>query len=78
MKRLLMVFSIAVMMVGIAVTPASAKIIIGSPPPGPPALTGNFPNGATVTHCSSSPVTGGEGSLVINKNGIGGQGNCLQ
>ena len=76
-----MVLSVALVMVAMVVmmaaAPAFAKTIIGDPPPGPPSLTGNFPNGATVTHCNS-PRIGGEGSFVFNKNGIKGQGNCLE
>lgn len=60
-----------------AAAPAFAKTIIGDPPPGPPAETGNFPNKATVTHCNS-PSIGGKGAFVFNKNGIEGQGNCLE
>ena len=78
MRRILLVLSVALVMVAmVAAAPAFAKTIIGDPPPGPPSLTGNFPNGATVTHCNN-PRIGGEGSFVFNKNGSKGQGNCLE
>jgi hypothetical protein len=74
MRRVIAVLSV---MVAMMAAPAFAKTIIGDPPPGPPALTGNFPNGATVTHCNSQNI-GQEGAIVFNKNGINGQGNCLE
>ena len=74
MRRMIAVLSV---MVAMMAAPAFAKTIIGDPPPGPPALTGNFPNGATVTHCNSQNI-GQEGDIVFNKNGINGQGNCLE
>ena len=77
MRRLLLVLTMVAMVVMLAVAPALAKTIIGDPPPGPPALTGNSPNGATVTHCNSQSI-GGEGAFVFNKNGIKGPGNCLE
>jgi hypothetical protein len=85
LKRIFTVLAVAALMaamlVATAAAPAFAKVI-GPPPPtgGPPAETGNFPSGATVTHCNSPgiPVSGGEGSFVFNKNGIQGQGNCLE
>jgi hypothetical protein len=74
MRRVIAVLSV---MVAMMAAPAFAKTIIGDPPPGPPALTGNFPNGATVTHCNGQNI-GQEGAIVFNKNGINGQGNCLE
>jgi len=63
----------AAMMVMMAAAPASAKILNGDRPadpdePGPPAFTGNGPNKATVTHCNSPSIPGGEGTFVFNKN----------
>jgi hypothetical protein len=75
MKRILFVLTMAAMMLMMTAVPALAKVINGGPPPGPPTETGNFPQGATVTHCQG---IGGEGTFVFNKNGIQGPGNCLE
>ena len=75
MRRILLVFALGAMMVMMVAAPAFATVIHGAPGAGPPAETGHFPSGATVTHCQS---LGGEGTFVFNKNDIQGPGNCLE
>jgi hypothetical protein len=74
-RRILLVLSVALMMAVMLVAAAPAMAgNSGTQPPGPPNISGNFPF-TYVKHCSSH--SGGEGSVVTNKNGVQhGGGDC--
>jgi hypothetical protein len=70
-KRVLMVLAVALMMVAMA-APTFAKNIRPDGDGEPPVTSGNFPT--FVFHCNTE-LRGGEGAVVFNN--IGGGGNCL-
>jgi hypothetical protein len=73
MKRIIVLFTVAVLMLAMSALPVLAKNT-GDQPPGPPTLSGN-PVGTIVIHCNSDEI-GGEGAVAINKNGEHGGGDC--
>jgi hypothetical protein len=73
MKRIIVLFTVAVLMLAMSALPVLAKTT-GDQPPGPPTLSGG--NGAIVVHCNSDEI-GGEGAVAINKNAAHGGGDCL-
>ena len=80
MRRTLVMLAVTALLVLAMAVPAFA-FTTGEQPPGPPDVSGaqgegaQGDAGAAAVHCNSEEL-GGQGTVVTNKNGTHGGGNC--